>query len=63
MTFDAPTQRICWLPATTPKIPSERLGYSKLGITVDLYSDVMPGMQDDAVAKVDPPLKEAQKRR
>jgi len=46
-----------------PKIASERLGYSKVGITLDLYSDVMPGMQDDAVAKVDAALKEAQKRR
>ncbi len=35
-----------------PKIASERLGHSKVGITLDLYSHVMPGMQEDAVAKV-----------
>jgi integrase len=36
-----------------PKIASERLGHSKVGITLDLYSHVMPGMQEDAVAKLD----------
>jgi integrase len=35
------------------KVASERLGHSKVGITLDLYSHVMPGMQEDAVAKVD----------
>jgi integrase len=34
-----------------PKIASERLGHSKVGITLDLYSHVMPGMQEDAVAR------------
>jgi integrase len=28
-----------------PKIASERLGHSKVGITLDLYSHVLPGMQ------------------
>ena len=36
-----------------PKIASERLGHSKVGITLDLYSHVMPGMQEDAAASVD----------
>lgn len=27
-----------------PKIASERLGHSTIGITLDLYSHVMPGM-------------------
>jgi integrase len=36
-----------------PKIASERLGHSKVGITMDLYSHVLPGMQEDAVARVD----------
>jgi integrase len=36
-----------------PKIVSERLGHSKVGITLDLYSHVLPGMQEDAVSKVD----------
>jgi integrase len=44
-----------------PKIASERLGHSKVGITLDLYSHVMPGMQEDAVAKVDAALRAAKK--
>ncbi|HEY5378692.1 MAG TPA: tyrosine-type recombinase/integrase [Pseudolabrys sp.] len=36
-----------------PKVASERLGHSKVGITLDLYSHVLPGMQADAAAKVD----------
>ena len=45
-----------------PKVASERLGHSKVGITLDLYSHVMPGMQEDAVAKVDAALKAAQRK-
>lgn len=44
-----------------PKVASERLGHSKVGITLDLYSHVLPGMQEDAVAKVDAALRAAQK--
>lgn len=42
-----------------PKIASERLGHSKIGITLDLYSHVMPGMQEEAVEKLDAALKAA----
>jgi integrase len=42
-----------------PKIASERLGHSRVGITLDLYSHVMPGMQEEAVAKLDEALKAA----
>ena len=35
-----------------PKIASERLGHSKVGITLDLYSHVTPGMQEDAVDRI-----------
>jgi len=38
-----------------PKIASERLGHSKVGITMDLYSHVLPGMQEDAAARRPPP--------
>ena len=31
-----------------PKIVSERLGHSTTGITMDTYSHVMPGMQENA---------------
>jgi integrase len=36
-----------------PKIASERLGHSKVGITLDLYSHVLPGMQEGAASQVD----------
>lgn len=36
-----------------PKVASERLGHSKVGITIDLYSHVLPGMQRDAAELVD----------
>ena len=42
-----------------PKIAQERLGHSSIGITLDLYSHVMPGMQEDAAAKVDAALRAA----
>jgi integrase len=42
-----------------PKVASERLGHSKVGITLDLYSHVMPGMQVDAVSLVDAAFKAA----
>jgi integrase len=46
-----------------PKIASERLGHSKVGITLDLYSHVMPGMQEDAAARVDRDLEDVINRR
>ncbi len=42
-----------------PKIVQERLGHSTIAITLDLYSHVMPGMQEDAALKVDKALKAA----
>lgn len=35
-----------------PKVASERMGHSTIGITLDLYSHVMPGMQADAAEQV-----------
>jgi integrase len=46
-----------------PKIASECLGHSKVGITLDLYSHVIPGMQEDAAAMVDKALKTAAEKR
>lgn len=46
-----------------PKVASERLGHSRVGITLDLYSHVLPGMQEDAAARVDDALREALQRR
>jgi integrase len=42
------------------KVASERLGHSKVGITLDLYSHVLPGMQEDAAAKIDAAFRAAQ---
>ena len=46
-----------------PKVASERLGHSKVGITLDLYSHVLPNMQADAAAVVDGALQAALSKR
>jgi integrase len=46
-----------------PKVAGERLGHSKVGITLDLYSQVMPGMQEDVAALVDNALQIAMQKR
>lgn len=40
-----------------PKVVSERLGHSKIGITLDTYSHVLPGMQEDAAQRIDASLR------
>jgi integrase len=35
-----------------PKIVSERLGHSSIALTLDVYSHVLPGMQDEAAIKL-----------
>jgi integrase len=40
-----------------PKIVSERLGHASTAITLDVYSHVIPGMQEDAAAKIDAALR------
>ncbi len=47
------------LQGVHPKIVSERLGHSNIGITLDTYSHVLPGMQEDAVLKIDASLRMA----
>ena len=41
------------------KVVSERLGHSTTGITLDVYSHVLPGMQEEAAAKADAALRKA----
>lgn len=36
-----------------PKVVSERLGHSTVGITLDVYSHVLPSMQEEAAKRVD----------
>lgn len=42
-----------------PKVVSERLGHSTIGITLDTYSHVMPGMQEEAARRIDNALSQA----
>ena len=46
-----------------PKIAQERLGHSSVGVTIDLYSHVLPGMQAEAVNRIDAVLSDAINRR
>jgi hypothetical protein len=41
----------------------ERLGHSRVGITLDLYSHVTEGLQDDAVTLVDDAMADAPPQR
>ncbi len=36
-----------------PKIVSERLGHANIGITLDTYSHVLPGLQERAAERFD----------
>lgn len=48
----------------SPKVVSERLGHSSVGITLDVYSHVLPGIQEEAAAKIDAVLRaEIEKQR
>jgi integrase len=44
-----------------PKVVSERLGHSGVAITLNTYSHVLPGMQEDAALRLDRALREARK--
>ncbi len=44
-----------------PKVVSERLGHSTIGITLDIYSHVLPGMQEEAATRTDLALRAALK--
>jgi integrase len=39
------------------KVVSERLGHATIGITLDTYTHVLPGMQEDAAKKTDQALR------
>jgi integrase len=42
-----------------PKIVQERLGHANIATTMDLYTHVMPGMQDEAASRIDAALRAA----
>lgn len=48
------TQLLC--QGVHPKVVSERLGHSTITLTMDVYSHVLPGMQEDAATKLNEAL-------
>jgi integrase len=44
-----------------PKVVQERLGHANIATTMDLYSHVMPGMQEDAASRIDVVLRAARR--
>jgi len=40
-----------------PKVVQERLGHSSIGVTLDTYSHVAPGLQEVATSRFDQMLK------
>jgi integrase len=46
-----------------PKIVQERLGHASISMTLDLYSHVVPGMQEEAAASVDTLMRAAISKR
>jgi len=41
------------------KVVSERLGHASVGITLDVYSHVIPALQEEAAEKIDAGLRAA----
>ncbi len=42
-----------------PKVVQERLGHSTIVITLDIYSHVLPNMQEEAAEKIDSAIRNA----
>lgn len=42
-----------------PKVASERAGHASVAITLDIYSHVIPGLQEDAATRVDAAMRAA----
>ena len=51
--------RLPGVAGISPKVISERLGHSKVGFTLDVYSHLLPGMQEEAATKTDSGLRKA----
>jgi integrase len=51
MTGGIPRRHCCW--RVNPKVVSEMLGHSTIAITLDIYSHVLPDMQQDAAAALE----------
>jgi integrase len=46
-----------------PKVAQERLGHSSIVLTMDLYSHVLPAMQDEAAKSIDAAMRAAISKR
>ena len=46
-----------------PEVLQELLGYSQIGVTLDIYSHVMPFLQDEAAERMDKTLATLVRRR
>jgi hypothetical protein len=60
---------LCWgqhpadcKPGVSPKVISERLGHSKVSFTLDQYVHLLPGMQEEAAAKIEDAMKAAREK-
>ena len=49
--------------STHPKVVAERLGHSTVMLTLDVYSHVVPGLQEEAARQLDRTLRKALKKR
>ena len=47
-----PLGKLALLAGVHPKVVSERMGHANVGITLDTYSHVVKGMQEEAAVKV-----------
>jgi Arm DNA-binding domain len=47
-----PPRRWRWPLASTPKVVSERLGHASVAFTLDVYSHLVPGMQEEAATQI-----------
>jgi len=53
-----PMLRSCYSRGVHPKIVSERLGHSSIGITLDTDSHVLPGLQEAAAGRFEDGLQQ-----
>ena len=51
------------LDGVHPKIASERAGHASVSITLDIYSHLLPGMQEDAANRTDSLLRTSLERK
>ena len=42
----------CWVREPIPKVVQEMLGHSAVVFTLDIYSHVTPGLQEDAAGRM-----------